>query len=424
MPIPLTTLLAAPASAPPPHHVPDVRAPRSCAPCMSRLDGAVDLKPKASFMFWSVWGASPARVLRSELWGGTPVDLVSERLVYPTAITLDLTNKWIYWVDAYMDSVERSDYNGGHRVTVFRGYESERVSLISNFEDSLYLPLWANQSVLSTSRYARTHARSHVSAHTQETIPVPARVSAVLMYHRQRQPVVSHPCAVNNGGCGHICVTAWRGTTAVAHCLCRHGFRPTTRPHRTTTACLRVELDSYLLVSRGSPPLVQALSPAHAQWEAAAPAAAARPTVADVHLPANQLYLSDVHRYEIVRQNLDGTGREVFIEDVDNCEGLAIDWMGENLYWTDDALGQIAVARLSAPEQRRVLIREAQYHPRSIALDPQNGVMYWSVWTTSSSPTGSIETAQMDGSARRTLVTGLHWPNGLVLQTDARLLYW
>lgn len=36
------------------------------------------------------------------------------------------------------------------------------------------------------------------------------------------------------------------------------------------------------------------------------------------------------HRYEIVRQKLDGSEREVFIgDDVDNCEGIAIDWMGE-----------------------------------------------------------------------------------------------
>lgn len=31
----------------------------------------------------------------------------------------------------------------------------------------------------------------------------------------------------------------------------------------------------------------------------------------------------------IARQKLDGTGHEVFLsEDVDNCEGMAIDWLG------------------------------------------------------------------------------------------------
>ncbi|XP_048001348.1 prolow-density lipoprotein receptor-related protein 1 [Leguminivora glycinivorella] len=399
---------------------------------LAKLRGlAIDPTPPANndnqphgFIFWSVWGGSPARVVRTELWGGAPMDLASSRVVYPTALTIDLTNKWLYWVDAYMDSVERSDYYGGNRVTVYRSYESERVSLISNFEAFLYLPQWDNQTILMTSRYARTHARTRTR--TQKNIPVSSRVTAALVFHRQRQPVVSHPCAVNNGGCTHICVTAWRGTTPRAHCLCRHGYKTShTHPHQPPV-CHRVDADQYLLVARGSPPIVQAIVTQHPQWEAAAPAAAARPTAADVYLATEYMYFSDVHRYEIVRQKLDGTGREVFIEeDVDNCEGLAIDWMGKNLYWTDDALGQISVARLSNRKQRKVLIKEPHYHPRSIVLDPRRGVMYWSVWASSSTPKGSIETAAMDGSGRRVLVSDdLHWPNGLVIQSDEQMLYW
>ncbi|PZC71066.1 hypothetical protein B5X24_HaOG214171, partial [Helicoverpa armigera] len=57
--------------------------------------------------------------------------------------------------------------------------------------------------------------------------------------------------------------------------------------------------------------------------------------------------------------------------------------MGRNLYWTDEALGTLSVARLDAPAQRRVLVRDddyQHYHPRAIALHPANGTMYWSVW--------------------------------------------
>ncbi|XP_038218676.1 low-density lipoprotein receptor-related protein 1-like [Zerene cesonia] len=138
------------------------------------------------------------------------------------------------------------------------------------------------------------------------------------------------------------------------------------------------------------------------------------------------LYYCDVHRYEIVRQKFDGSGREVFIgEDVDNCEGLAVDWIGRNLYWTDDALGRISVARLDWPAARAALVDERDFNPRAIALDPPNGVMYWSVWEGASGGRGRIEVANMDGSQRRVLVgAGLHWPNGLVLDAVRQYLYW
>lgn len=46
---------------------------------------------------------------------------------------------------------------------------------------------------------------------------------------------------------------------------------------------------------------------------------------------------------------------------------------GRNVYWTDDALGQVSVARMDAPSARLVLLRDQNFNPRSIALDPANG---------------------------------------------------
>ena len=47
--------------------------------------------------------------------------------------------------------------------------------------------------------------------------------------------------------------------------------------------------------------------------------------------------------------------------------------------------------------------------------------MYWTDW--GSNP--KIENAAMDGSSRRTIVTGsLRWPNGLTIDRTTNLLYW
>lgn len=55
-----------------------------------------------------------------------------------------------------------------------------------------------------------------------------------------------------------------------------------------------------------------------------------------------------------------------------NAEGLAVDWMGENLYWVESNLDQIEVARFNG-SFRRSLVAGDLDSPRSIALDPRYG---------------------------------------------------
>lgn len=54
------------------------------------------------------------------------------------------------------------------------------------------------------------------------------------------------------------------------------------------------------------------------------------------------------------------------------AEGLAVDWIGENLYWVESNLDQIEVARLNG-SFRRTLIAGEMESPRAIALDPRYG---------------------------------------------------
>lgn len=76
---------------------------------------------------------------------------------------------------------------------------------------------------------------------------------------------------------------------------------------------------------------------------------------------------------------MNGSSVEHVIEfGLDYPEGMAIDWMGRNIYWADTGTNRIEVARLDG-QYRQVLVSKdldnphLLDNPRSLALDPANG---------------------------------------------------
>ena len=54
------------------------------------------------------------------------------------------------------------------------------------------------------------------------------------------------------------------------------------------------------------------------------------------------------------------------------AEGLAVDWIGHNIYWVESNLDQIEVAHIDG-QNRSTLIAGNMESPRAIALDPRVG---------------------------------------------------
>ena len=54
------------------------------------------------------------------------------------------------------------------------------------------------------------------------------------------------------------------------------------------------------------------------------------------------------------------------------CAGLAVDWVGNNLFWTDQRLQTINVIRLDKKESWKVLPVNTT-HPKAIVVDPLEG---------------------------------------------------
>lgn len=133
------------------------------------------------------------------------------------------------------------------------------------------------------------------------------------------------------------------------------------------------------------------------------------PRALDFHAQSNFIYFADATSYLIGRQKIDGTERDIILKEgsevfiliskssyswcvlfmrlwvyclimygfpgIHTVEGIAVDWMANNLYWTDDGPKKtISVARLEkASQTRKTLIEGKMTHPRAIVVDPRHG---------------------------------------------------
>nr|XP_026693170.1 prolow-density lipoprotein receptor-related protein 1-like isoform X2 [Ciona intestinalis] len=172
-------------------------------------------------------------------------------------------------------------------------------------------------------------------------------------------------------------------------------------------------------------------------------------TALDFDWSGQKLYWSDTTRSgsSIQRMNLnktfhpsdfgpgsDQSGIETIHQSLQKVDGLAVDWIGRNIYWSERDKNTIEVSKLDG-SFRKVLVRSGLEEPQAIALLPDKGYLYWSDW--GSDP--HIGKIGMDGTDRSVIIhnrilgqqtshswpgAALGWPNALTIDYAARKLFW
>lgn len=111
---------------------------------------------------------------------------------------------------------------------------------------------------------------------------------------------------------------------------------------------------------------------------------------------------------------------DTILTGLDDPRGLAVDWLGLNVYWVDAAQRLVGAISFDGHLQRNLVSTEMD-QPHDIVVDPLSGTMFWSDLGLNA----RIETARMDGSFRRVLIdTDILYPTGLAIDYPARRLYW
>ncbi|XP_072895083.1 nidogen-2 [Hemitrygon akajei] len=135
------------------------------------------------------------------------------------------------------------------------------------------------------------------------------------------------------------------------------------------------------------------------------------------------VYWTDVAGRTINRVSLEpGAEPEIIINTgLTSPEGLTIDYIRRNLFWTDSGLDKIETAAIDG-SKRRVLVDTDLVNPRAIVVDSRSGNLYWTDWNREAP---KIETSHLDGTNRRILVKNdIGLPNGLTFDPFSSQLCW
>lgn len=95
-------------------------------------------------MFWTDWGNVPA-IMRAGMDGSLPLAIITTNLRWPNGITVDQANSRIYWVDARLDRIESSLFDGNNRQVITRN--AKHPFSVDVFGDRLFWSDWSSNEI-------------------------------------------------------------------------------------------------------------------------------------------------------------------------------------------------------------------------------------------------------------------------------------
>ncbi|XP_015431695.1 PREDICTED: nidogen-2 [Dufourea novaeangliae] len=142
----------------------------------------------------------------------------------------------------------------------------------------------------------------------------------------------------------------------------------------------------------------------------------------DIDCLNGKAYSSDITGNRIIELTYNGSMSETFMPKVSSPEGLAVDWVSRNIFWTDSGKTTVEVANLET-RKRKVLVSDGLVNPRGIAVHPYRGKIFWSDWNRVSP---KLEWANEDGTGRAIFLQGdyVKLPNSLSIDWATDELCW
>ncbi|XP_060821543.1 nidogen-like isoform X2 [Bombus pascuorum] len=180
---------------------------------------------------------------------------------------------------------------------------------------------------------------------------------------------------------------------------------------------------NFLLVNQGMATLRIPFAPTHENLGSPIYIAYTQMAIAiDIDCMNGKAYSSDITGNRIIELTYNGSMAETFLPKVSSPEGLAVDWISRNIFWTDSGKTTVEVANLET-KKRKVLVSDGLVNPRGIAVHPYRGKIFWSDWNRASP---KLEWANEDGTGRAIFLQGdyVKLPNSLSIDWAMDELCW
>uniref|UniRef100_T1KEV8 EGF-like domain-containing protein n=1 Tax=Tetranychus urticae TaxID=32264 RepID=T1KEV8_TETUR len=355
-----------------------------------------------SLMFWIHREGTNSKIEKAGMDGLERKVILSHNLTWPHGMTLDLYERRLYWSDIGSKTIESSDYDGKYRFTLISGHVKNPFGL-TIYDRYLYWTDWELKTIQKTDKMRGEDSKVLLKGLDN--------LMDIQVFHSHR-PNRSSPCT--GSPCQQLCLLS--PTVPGFKCACSTGLalgsdKKSCAPDMvkflviaTRTSLRRVSLDVPYFADVLVPTVGVNLSNA---------------LIVDIYPPESTVFWSDTNTDIIYRARYDiggNSGEKSLVEEIvsiglGDVNGLAVDWIGGKLYWTDAGRKRIEVANLDG-SSRKSLIWTDLDSPRAIVLHYSSGYMFWTDWGSVT----RISRADMDGSRRALLLdSGLGWINGLAV---------
>ena len=156
---------------------------------------AIVLDPSTRYMYWTELATNAASIKRASMDGSSRQILVSSMLSLPNGLTLDHETQTLYFIDAYLNRLERVNTNGGNR------------KLLKSFQGNFFpfSLVYHNGSLFWTERYEKVITRLALADFSVSTlVRSQMRPAGLTLVAPELQPRYRNPC--KNSTCSHICL--------------------------------------------------------------------------------------------------------------------------------------------------------------------------------------------------------------------------